>query len=127
MPPVIDLMIRIKNAYLAGNETVTTPFSKFRESVVKKLVQLGYVKSYDIIGESKKSIVIDLAYKGTKPVFTDIRIHSKPGQRIYIPVDEIKPVLGGLGHAIISTPNGILTNKEAKKQNVGGELLFYIW
>lgn len=127
MPPIIDLIIRIKNGYLAGRRTIYSPYSKFREAVLKKLVELKYIKNYEVLSEGHSSIEIELAYNGKNPEVRDVRIFSKPGGRHYIARNRLKPVLGGLGHAFLSTSKGILTNDEARKQNVGGELLFYIW
>lgn len=128
MPPIIDLIIRIKNGYLAENDTVISPYSKFREAVLKKIQNLGYIKSYHIEEkEGKKEIQISLKYIKKNPAFTDVRIFSKPGRRLYQSVHNIKPVMGGYGYAILSTSQGILTNIEAKNKNIGGELLFYIW
>lgn len=124
---VIDLVIRIKNGYMAKRERVTSPHSKYRESVVSKLKELGYVEDYQIIGEVKKTIIIDLKYQSGDPAITDVKIFSTPGKRIYRPYKEVKPVKGGMGHALISSSKGIITDREAKKSQVGGELLFHIW
>jgi small subunit ribosomal protein S8 len=80
-----------------------------------------------VSGEIKKEIIIDLLYKDKNPALTDIKIYSKPGRRYYVSYRHLKPVLNGLGYSILSTPKGILTNIEAKKLKVGGELLFEIW
>lgn len=127
MSPVIDLMIRVKNGYLARNELIVTPYSAYREAVLEKIKALGYIKSYRVVGENKKEIVVELKYRGTEPAFTDVRIISKPGQRMYTAAADLKPVMSGIGYSVLSTPKGIRTNIEAKKENLGGELLFYIW
>jgi small subunit ribosomal protein S8 len=128
MPPVIDLIIRIKNGYMADNDIVMSPYSKFRESVLKKIQSLGYVSSYEIQEvEGKKTLIITLKYVNKQPIVRDVRIFSKPGKRLYTTAHNLKPVMGGYGYALISTSQGILTNIEAKKKNIGGELLFYIW
>lgn len=126
MSPIIDLIIRIKNGYMAGKEKIESPYSKFREAVLQKLKKLKYIEDYKVVGNGIKKINITLTTDKDKR-FTDVRPVSKPGQRIYIAVSELKPVMSGLGYAIISTPNGIKTNIEAKKDQIGGELLFYIW
>ncbi len=124
---VIDLIIRIKNGYLAKREEIHVPFSKFRESVLRKLVDLGYVTEYQIYGESIKHMVVKLKYESGVPAMTDVRIWSTSGRRMYKPYKELSSVKGGMGHAIISSSKGIVTDREAKKSQVGGELLFYIW
>lgn len=124
--PITDLVIRIKNGYMAGKSAITAPHSKFREEVLKKLKKLKYIEDYSVKGDVVKTIYVDLVTDDA-PRFTDVRIISKPGQRMYISVGDMKPVMSGLGYAIISTPAGIKTNIEAKKENIGGELLFYIW
>jgi small subunit ribosomal protein S8 len=95
--------------------------------VIEKLAKLGYVKGYKIEGDKVKKIIIDLAYDAGASKFTDVKIYSTPGRRWYIKSKELRPVLGGLGFSILSTPDGILTNIEARKKNIGGELLFDIW
>jgi len=126
--PTADLLIRIKNGYLSGREQVSIPYSKLKEEIVKKLVQTHYIKMYEVKGDGvKKEILVNLIYKKGKPVFNDLKIYSKPGRRWYVNVKDIKPVLSGLGVAIISTSQGLLTNNEARKAGVGGELLFTIW
>ncbi len=123
----IDLIIRIKNGYLAGKDKVNIPYSRYKESILKKLKELKFVKDYQIIGDVKKEIVVELLYKNKAPALTDIKIYSKPGRRYYVSYRELKPVLSGLGYSILSTSKGILTNIEAKKLKIGGELLFEIW
>jgi small subunit ribosomal protein S8 len=127
MSPVIDLVIRIKNGYMARKETIEASYSKFGEAVLNKLQKLGFVKRYTVEGDVIKTITIDLAYEDGEPAMMDVRIISKPGQRIYTGSKDLKPVMSGLGYGIVSTPQGIMTNIEAKKKNAGGELLFYIW
>ncbi len=124
---VIDLIIRIKNGYLSKKETVISPYSKFRENVLKKLLELKFIKNYQVKGDKIKEITIELSYKDGVPALTDVKIYSKPGRRYYVSYRQLKPVLGGYGASILSTSKGILTNKEAYKLKVGGELLFNIW
>jgi len=125
---IIDLIIRIKNSYLAGQEVLVSPYSRFKEEVLKKLVELGFVKNYEIEGEKIKSLIIKLVYndKG-QAALRGVKLFSRPSRRIYVSYKELKPVMSGIGYAIISTPKGLMTNKEAKKVKVGGELLFHIW
>jgi small subunit ribosomal protein S8 len=127
MSPIIDLMIRIKNGYMAGREEITARHSTYAVAVLEKLKKLKFIKDFSIEGDVVKEITVELQYNDDGAAFTDVKIISKPGQRMYIGVNEAKPVMSGFGYSIISTPKGILTNIEAKKQNTGGELLFNIW
>jgi len=124
---VIDLVIRIKNGYLAKNDVVSVPFSKFKELVLKKLVSLKFIKDYTIEGDLKKNIIMNLVYQDGVPALTDVQIISKPGRRFYVSYRALKPIVSGYGYSILSTPKGIFTNKEAKEKKLGGELLFNIW
>lgn len=124
---VIDLIIRIKNGYMAKREFIESPYSRFKEELVKKLVSLKFVKAYAVSGELKKTMKIELTYEEGSPAVTDVEIFSKPGRRFYITHNKLKPVLSGYGYSILSTSKGILTNKEAEKERIGGELLFNIW
>lgn len=112
---------------MSRKESIESPYSKFREAVLKKLQSLGYIEDYSVEGDVVKTMTINLRYEDGVPAMTDVKLFSKPGRRWYITVKEMKPVLGGMGYAFISTPKGILTNKEARKEQVGGELLFHIW
>lgn len=126
--PIADLIIRIKNGYMAGKETIESPHSVFREEVLKKLQKLNYVESYEVSGDIVKNMTIVLRYEESgAPAITNVKIFSTPGQRWYAKVQELKPVLGGMGYSILSTPKGILTHVEAKKNKIGGELLFNVW
>lgn len=124
---IIDLIIRIQNGYLAGKELITSPYSKFKEEILKKLITLGFADSYEVEGEIIKSMKIKLVYSEGKPALMGVKIFSKPGKRIYTSYKELKPVMSGIGYAVISTPKGLMTNKEAQKAKLGGELLFHIW
>lgn len=125
---IIDLIIRIKNGYIANRESIECPYSKLREEVLKKLAALKFIKGYKI----DKSVtfhkfIIELKYENGIAALTDVKIYSKPGRRWYVPAKKISQVFGGLGASILSTPKGILTNKEARKEQTGGELLFEVW
>ena len=124
---IIDVVIRIQNGYLVGKETITSPHSKFKEEVVKKLKQIGFVVAYEVKGELIKTLEIELAYPEGKAALMGTKLFSRPGKRVYVSYKELKPVVSGIGYAIISTPKGIMTNKEARKAKQGGELLFHIW
>lgn len=124
---VADLVIRIKNGYMSQKESIVVPFSKLNESILAKLKKLNYVEEYITEGETIKRFIVTLKYDDGVATFTDVKIFSTPGRRWYIAYNDIKPVLGGLGTAIISSSKGIVTGSEAKKEKVGGELLFHIW
>lgn len=121
---VIDLIIRVKNGYLSRKETIHVLFSKTNEEILKKLKTLGFIKSFK---KEERDIIVELLYIEKMPSFTDVKIFSKPGRRYYVSYKELKPVLGGLGYSLLSTSKGIMTNKEARKQKTGGELLFELW
>lgn len=125
--PIIDLIIRIKNAYMTRNESLTSPHSSYREQIVKKLKDLGYVADYSVEGDVKKNILITLKYDKGMPAVTDVQVVSRPGKREYTSYKDLKVVMSGLGYSLISTTKGIMTNKEARKAKMGGELLFMIW
>ncbi len=123
----IDLIIRIKNGYLARREEITSPYSKFREEILKLLKKLAYIKDFRVEEETIKKITVELLYQKGRPALTDVKLISKPGQRTYVSYRILKSVLGGMGHSILSTSKGVMTNSQAKKEKVGGELLFNIW
>ncbi len=128
--PIADMLTRIRNALVAKKETVTVPASKMKVSIADILVREGYVKSFQIVENPvQNDIVITLKYapvKGMK-VITGLKKVSTPGLRVYANVDKLPKVLNGMGIAILSTNKGILTDKEAKEQKVGGEVLAYVW
>ena len=125
--PIIDLIIRIKNAYMTKNDTLTSPYSGYREAVLKKLQDLKYIKGYEVEGDVVKTLTIELVYTKGVAAVTDVQVVSTPGQREYISYKDLKVVMSGMGYSILSTSKGILTNKEARTEKVGGELLFKIW
>jgi len=123
-----DFIIRIKNANLAGKEAISVYTSKNKEAVADALVRAGYIKSFSKNSTGRMLDVV-LCYKklDKSPKITNVQRVSKPSRRVYMKSSEIKPFKSGFGATIISTPAGILTNKEAVKQKVGGEVLFKIW
>jgi small subunit ribosomal protein S8 len=123
----IDLIIIVKNGYLAKKETVIVSFSHFKEAIAKKLAELKFIKNYKIDDDKIKKIIINLNYEKGKPSLSDVKIYSTPGRKDYISYRDLRPVLSGFGYAILSTSLGILTDKEARSKKVGGELLFSIW
>ncbi len=126
---VNDLLIRIKNGYMAEKEHITAPYSKMRESVLKKLKQLGFIKDFEVktVRDKIKKITVYLKYDEGKPALTDVKLYSKPGRRWYIKRKNINLVKGETGYLIISTSKGLMTNYEAREANLGGELLFEIY
>ena len=123
----IDLIIRIKNGYMAKNDVIESPYTKFKEEILQKLVDTRYVKDYRVEGKLIKKFIIELIYEDGVPALTGVKLYSTPGKRWYVGAKKLKPVLGGLGISILSTPQGVLTNNEARKKSVGGELLFDLW
>ena len=128
--PIADMLTRIRNANTAKHDTVDIPASKMKIAIADILVDEGYITKYDIVEDGNfKSIRVTLKYGADKneKVITGIKRISKPGLRVYAGKDEIPTVLGGLGIAIISTNKGIVTDKEARKLQVGGEVLAFVW
>ncbi len=129
--PIADLLTRIRNAILAGHKVVEAPASNLKKEVARILFEKGYILSYKVVdGENKQGVLkIALKYnpKSKKPAIKKIERASRPGLRKYIGVDEMPRVLNGLGIAIISTSRGLMTDKEAKKENIGGEVLCYVY
>ena len=127
--PIADMLTRIRNALTAKHEDVLVPASTVKKAIAEILLDEGYIKSYDIREDGvAKYIHIDLKYGPNKQrVITGHKRISKPGLRIYARKDQLPKVLNGLGIAIISTSRGIMTDREARKQGVGGEVLAYIW
>ncbi len=124
---VADFIIQIKNGYMAKRESISMPYSKLSGALLMKLKKLQYIDSYDVKGDAVKRVTVFLKYDEEVPALTDVKIFSTPGRRWYLSYSDIRPVLGGLGKAIVSTPKGLLTGAEARREKVGGELLFHIW
>ena len=127
--PIADLLTRIRNALTARHETVTVPASKMKKAIADILVEEGYVKSAEIVDDNgHPNILITLKY-GAKyeRVITNLKRISKPGLRVYAGADELPRVLKGLGIAIISTSKGVMTDKAARANHVGGEVLAFVW
>ena len=128
--PIADMLTRIRNANTAKHDTVDIPASKMKEAIANILLKEGYIKAVDIVEDGDfKNIRITLKYGKDKneKIITGIKRISKPGLRIYADVENLPRVLNGLGVAIISTNKGVLTDKEARKENVGGEVLAFVW
>jgi small subunit ribosomal protein S8 len=129
--PIADLLTRIRNAIMAGHKVVEAPVSSLKKEIARILFEKGYILSYKVVdGENKQDMLkIALKYnpKSKKPAIKKIQRASRPGLRKYIGADDMPRVLNGLGIAIISTSKGLMTDKEAKKENIGGEVLCYVY
>jgi small subunit ribosomal protein S8 len=129
--PISDLLTRIRNAIMAGHKVVETPSSKLKTEIARILFEKGYILSYKVVESDNKqgSLKIALKYnpKNKKPAIKTLQRASRPGLRYYSGVDDLPRVLNGLGIAIISTSRGLMTDKEAKKENIGGEVLCYVY
>ena len=126
--PITDMFNRIRNAQMAGKPEVSIPFSNLKFNIALILEQNKFIWKVEKKGrKSNKLIDIILKYEDKQPAISGLKRISKPGQRIYISFKEIKPVRGGYGMAIISTPKGLMTGKEARRQKLGGEILCEIW
>ena len=127
--PIADMLTRVRNALIARHDTVTLPASNMKKAIAKIMLDEGYVKSVDYIDDGLQGqIKIVLKYaEGKQSVIKGLKRISKPGLRVYARTEELPKVLGGLGIAIVSTSKGVMTDKEARKADVGGEVLAYIW
>ena len=127
--PIADMLTRIRNANSAKHETVDIPASNMKKAIAQILLDEGYIASYKVIEDDKQGVIrVTLKYGENKSqVITGLRRVSKPGLRIYSNVEDMPKVMKGLGIAIVSTSKGIMTDREARKQNVGGEELAFVW
>jgi len=125
--PIADMLTRIRNANAQRHATVDIPYSNEKKAIADILVSEGFVASEDILEDVHKTIRLTLKYEGKTRVLQGLKRISKPGLRIYANVEELPRVLNGLGIAIISTSKGIMTDKKARKENVAGEVLAYVW
>lgn len=127
--PIADMITRIRNANLVKHESVDIPASNMKKSIANILLEEGFIKGFDVIEDGKQGIIrVQMKYGQNKEkVITGLKRISKPGLRVYAKRDDIPRVLGGLGIAIISTSKGVITDKEARKNGVGGEVIAYVW
>ena len=127
--PVADMLARIRNANKALQETVTMPTSRMKEEIARLLQEEGYIRGYRVEkGESFDTLVVELKYgRSRERVITDLKRVSKPGRRVYAKKDRLPRVLGGMGTAILSTSNGLVTSRRAQELGVGGEVVCFIW
>jgi len=128
--PIADMLTRIRNGLQAEHDTVVIPASKMKVEIARILKQEGYINNYKVEGETakEKTITVELKYGPEKQkVITGLKRISKPGLRVYAKGDNVPRVLNGLGIAIISTSKGLMTDRDARKQNLGGEVVAYVW
>ena len=127
--PIADMLTRIRNANSAKHATVDIPASKMKKAIAEILLEEGYIKNYQIIDNGTQGVIrVALKYNaGKEQVISGLRRVSKPGLRVYAGADELPRVLKGLGIAIISTSKGVMTDKQARKEHVGGEVLAFVW
>lgn len=124
MDKVADLLIRMKNSYMASKKEVVAPYSKLSAAICGLLVKEQFLESAKVKG---REIVITLRYKGKVGAMTDVKRISKPGRRVYVPYKSLPRVLDGAGVAIVSTPSGVMTDKQARKEKTGGEVMAFVW
>ena len=127
--PIADMLTRIRNANVVKHETVDVPASNMKKELSRILLEEGFIRGYDVIEDGKQGIIrIQLKYGQTgERVISGLKRISKPGMRVYADKHEVPRVLNGLGISLISTSKGILTDKQARKENVGGEVICYVW
>ena len=127
--PIADMLTRIRNALVAKHDVVDVPLSNMKKAIAQILLSEGYIKGFEVVEEGVvKSIRITLKYGPNRTrVITGLKRISKPGLRVYARKDQVPKVLSGLGIAVLSTSRGIMTDKDARKQSIGGEVLAYIW
>ena len=125
---IADMLTRIRNANNAKHETVDVPASNMKKAIADILVEEGYIKSYQLVEDGKQGVLrITMKYVGKQKVIQGIRRVSKPGLRIYSGCEDMPKVMNGLGIAIVSTSKGIMTDKQARKEHIGGEILAFVW
>jgi len=126
--PVADMLTRIRNATIVRDKVVEIPSSKIKHELAKIFKEEGYIEDYELIDDGKQGIVrVYLKYNGKEKVITGLKRISKPGLRVYAKKDEIPKVLGGLGIAVMSTSKGIMTDRKARNEGLGGEVICYVW
>ena len=128
--PIADMLTRIRNGLSAGHENCVVPYSKMKNEIAKILKDEGFIENYSVSGETPKDKIITITYKfgpEKQKVITGLKRISKPGLKVYTKGDSIPRVLNGLGIAIISTSKGLMTDRDARKANLGGEVVAYVW
>lgn len=127
--PIADMLTRIRNANTVGHETVEIPASKIKKSIAEILLHEGYIKGFEVIEDEKQGVIkVEMKYgPAGEKVINGIKKISKPGLKVYAKACDVPRVLGGLGTAIVSTSKGVISDKEARKLGVGGEVICYVW
>ena len=126
--PIADMLSRIRNASLAKHKSVEVPASNMKKDLAQILLDEGYIKGFNVTEDDKQGIItIDLKYVDDQRVISGLKKISKPGRRVYVGSQDVPSVLNGLGTAIISTSKGVMTDKSARKETVGGEVICYVW
>lgn len=127
--PIADMLTRIRNANIVGHDTVEIPASKMKKSIAEILLNEGFIQNFEVVEDNKQGIIkVEMKYGANKEkVINGIKKISKPGLKVYAKANDIPKVLGGLGIAIISTSKGVVSDKEARKLGVGGEVICYVW
>lgn len=126
--PIADMLTRIRNANTAKHPTVDVPASNMKKAIAQILLDEGYIKNFQLIDDGTQGVIrITLKYNGSEKVISGLRRVSKPGLRVYAGADELPRVLRGLGIAIVSTSKGVMTDKAARAQHIGGEVLAFVW
>ena len=127
MDPIANLLTCIRNANLALKPEISVPHSRIKESAVRILRDEGYLESFNVEGDINRSIRINLKFQGRKGIISGLQRISRPGLRHYTSANDIPLVLGGMGIAVVSTPKGLMSGHDARRKNLGGELLFKVW
>jgi small subunit ribosomal protein S8 len=126
--PIADMLSRIRNGNLAKHKSVEVPASNIKKDLAQILLDEGYIKGFNVTEDDKQGIItIDLKYVNDQRVISGLKRISKPGRRVYVGAQDVPQVLNGLGTAIISTSKGVMTDKAARKETVGGEVICYVW
>jgi small subunit ribosomal protein S8 len=126
--PIADMLTRLRNAIAVKNKTVTMPYSKVKEAILKTLIKEAYLDGYTVVEEKPfKNLIVTIKYSGTSAVMSDLKRISKPGRRVYMRSQDISAPLSGFGITIVTTNQGIMTNKEAHRRKLGGEIICQIW
>lgn len=126
--PIADMLTRIRNGNMKKHESVEIPASNMKKNLAQILLDEGYIKGYNVTEDDKQGVItVDLKYVGNEKTLSGIKRISKPGRRVYVHANEVPQVLGGLGIAILSTSKGVMTDKQARKDGVGGEVICYVW
>jgi len=127
--PIADMLSRIRNANSARHKSVDIPCSNIKKEIAQILLDEGYIKGFDVVEDDKQGMIkVDLRYsEDGEKVISGLKRISKPGLRVYVKCEDVPKVLGGLGIAIISTSKGIITDKKARQEKVGGEVICYVW